>query len=124
MNRLQMGMKNASSIFQKVVERCIDGLPGTVAYQDDILIYASTEASLRKRLTFVKNKLDLSALMVKPFSSVEIGDNIQFLGYHISADGIKPDLRLVQKVQSIKSPTNIKVGTLCWFGEFLRPLYT
>jgi hypothetical protein len=124
MNRLQMGMKNAASIFQRVIEQCICGLPGTIAYQDDIFIFASTEASLRKRLTSVRNKLAEKGFTINTDKSVDFTDNISFLGFRISADGIKPDSRLVSKIMNIESPSTKRelehfIGVVNFFGRFI-----
>jgi hypothetical protein len=127
LNRLQMGMKNASSIFQKVIERCIQGLSGTIAYQDDILVFGSTEASLQKRLVAVQNKLQEQGFTVNRSKCVDMTDKISFLGFEISAQGIKPDMNLVRKILAIKSPANLKevqhfVGMVNFFRRFLPDL--
>ena len=55
--RLQQGLKNAAAIFQQSIEEVLKGLPGCVAYQDDILLYGVTEAELKKRYNAVMERL-------------------------------------------------------------------
>ena len=40
--RLQMGMKNASAIFQRTMETILSDLKGVLIYQDDVAIFAPT----------------------------------------------------------------------------------
>ena len=46
LDRLQMGMKNASVIFQRTMEQIMSDLKGVLIYQDDVLIYAANKDSL------------------------------------------------------------------------------
>ena len=49
-NRLQMGMKNSSAIFQKCMEQLLKGVPGVIVYQDDVMLCAESDRQLKKRL--------------------------------------------------------------------------
>ena len=125
LNRLQMGMKNAASIFQKVIEKCISGLPGTVAYQDDILVFGCTEASLRKWLVAVQNKLEEQGFTINPDKYVDVANKVSFLGFEISPSGIRLDRDLVKKILAIKPPNNIKeveqfTGMVIFFDGLYR----
>ena len=48
-NRLQMGMKNSSAIFQRCMESVLKGIEGVVIYQDDIMTCAESPRQLKKR---------------------------------------------------------------------------
>ena len=58
MTRLPKGMKNSSSIFQRVIETILKNIPGVIVYQDDVLIYASTSDSLAKRVSSVLQRME------------------------------------------------------------------
>ena len=45
-NRLPFGVSSAPAIFQKVMESLLKGIPGVVAYLDDILITGKTDKDL------------------------------------------------------------------------------
>ena len=64
--RLQMGMKNSSSIFQQVIEKIVSGLKGVIPFQDDILIHAVTADSLYKRLNAVLERFKQRRLSINP----------------------------------------------------------
>jgi hypothetical protein len=57
LNRLQMGMKNASAIFQRCVEQVLKGIQNVIVYQDDIMLFADSATQLKKRLSEVKKRL-------------------------------------------------------------------
>ena len=105
-NRLQMGMKNSSAIFQRAMESALADLKGILIYQDDVLVYAENQESLHKRLEAVKTRLKEKKITINKEKSVEYVDEISFLGFRISARGIEPDPKLVDKVKQISAPTN------------------
>jgi len=76
--RLQMGMKNSAAIFQKAMETILNGLPGILCYQDDILVYAETQASLKKRLNALHNRLQEKNVTVNFEKCVELNSKVTF----------------------------------------------
>ena len=95
-----MGMKNSSAIFQRAMESILSGLKGVIlhVYLDDVIVFAENEDSLNKRLNAVKAKLRDKWVTVNGEKSVALSDKISFLGFCISADGIRSDIRLVDKI--------------------------
>ena len=55
--RLPFGVHSASEVFQHKVAQVIDGQPGVINYQDDILIWSATEKEHRERLDYVMDKI-------------------------------------------------------------------
>ena len=49
-NRSQMGMKNASVIFQRCMENILKGIQGVIVYQDDVMLCADSGGQLKRRL--------------------------------------------------------------------------
>ena len=48
-----MVMKNSLVIFQKAMETILSGLEGIIIYEDDVLVFAEDDASLKERLNMV-----------------------------------------------------------------------
>ena len=46
-NRLQLGMKNSSSIFQRTMEDILADIKGILIYQDDILVFGENDEALK-----------------------------------------------------------------------------
>ena len=123
-NRLQMGMKNSSCIFQRVMETILKDLKGILIYQDDIAVFAENELSLNKRLNSVKKRLQEKGISLNEAKCIERVDEISFLGFNVSATGIRPDEKLVARVKSISKPKNVKqveayIGLVNFFGRLI-----
>ena len=122
--RLQQGLKNAAAIFQQAMEQMLKGLSGVVAYQDDILVHGSTEAELRKRFNAVKERLQAKNFTIIEANCVSFSETLSFLGYKISAKGIKPDAKHVRKILELQPPKNAKevesfIGLVNYFGRMI-----
>ena len=107
-NRLQMGLKNSSAIFQHCMESILAGIVGVKIYQDDILIYAPSLSKLRSREHAVMNRLKAAKVSVNEHKSIQRVDTIDFLGFNISADGIRPSSSLLSALRSAMRPQNRK----------------
>ena len=122
--RLQMGMKNASAIFQRTMEQILVDIKGVLIYQDDVLIYAANKESLTKRMNAVRKRLSEKCVTINEAKSVKYLDEVVFLGFKLSSRGIEPDTQLVQKIVDMKAPTNKKeveafVGLVNYFGRLI-----
>ena len=85
MYRLPRGFKNSSSIFQSWIESTLKRIKGVLIFQDDLLVYGTTEEQYEKRMLGVKSQLCEKNFTLngrktnaKPVSSVS------FLDYSVS----------------------------------------
>ena len=123
-NRLQMGMKNSACIFQRVMEAILKDLKGILICQDDIAVFAENELSLNKRLAAVRQRLKEKGITLNENKCIERADEISFLGFNVSAMGIRPDEKLVSRVKAIAKPKNVKqfesfIGLVNFFGRLI-----
>lgn len=135
LNRLQMGMKNASAIFQRCIEQVLKGIHNVIVYQDDVMVFASSTSQLKKVLDQVKKRLREHDVTVNAEKCIECTDTLKFLGHVFSDKGIKPDSSLVNKINSTKVPENCKqlsrfLGMAQYYSKFIpsfseicHPLY-
>uniref|UniRef100_A0A7I5EEE1 Reverse transcriptase domain-containing protein n=1 Tax=Haemonchus contortus TaxID=6289 RepID=A0A7I5EEE1_HAECO len=49
-NRLPFGVKSAPAIFRQIMDTILAGLPGVVAYLDDVIVVGRTEEEHRRNL--------------------------------------------------------------------------
>ena len=124
LNRLQMGMKNASAIFQRCVELVLKGIQNVIVYQDDIMIFADSATQLKKRLIEVKKRLREHNFTLNDDKCIQCTDSLSFLGYIFSKDGLKPDESLVTKITETNVPKNHKelsrfLGMVTYFAKFI-----
>ena len=87
--RLMMGLRNSAAIFQDVMENVVlKGLSNVVAYQDDLIIFAKTECSLRKHFNTVMERLKSKGVTVNIDKTVTCTKQIEFLGRIVTSEGI------------------------------------
>ncbi len=122
--RLQMGMKNASAIFQRTMEQILADIKGVLIYQDDVLVFGPNTEALEKRLAAVKTRLREKNVTLNESKCIEYADEVTYLGFRISAKGILPDTSLVNAIMQIKTPTTKSevesfVGLVNFFGRLI-----
>jgi len=125
LNRLQMGLKNASAIFQRCLESILKGLPGVIVYQDDVMIFSTTNTQLKKRIKAVLARLRERNVTINSEKCVHCTESLKFLGFIFSSNGIKTDPNLVEKIKEIPAPTNVKelesfLGLINYYGRFIQ----
>ena len=64
-NRLPFGISAAPSIFQRIMENVLQGIPNTCIYLDDILVTGETQESHLANLEAVLSKLQSAGLRLK-----------------------------------------------------------
>ena len=106
--RLPMGLKSAASAFQKMIAQILAGLDGVVSYQDDLLIFASSQQQHDSRLCAVLQRLLKYDLRLN-FDKCKISaDRVLFLGHYVSAKGLEPSPENVSAVVNFSTPTDVK----------------
>ena len=123
-NRLQMGMKNASAIFQRCIEQILRDIPGIIVYQDDVMLCAESQTQLKKRLSAIKSRLRDHCVSINDAKCIESADELKFLGFIFSNNSIKPDPELTCKIRETKIPQNDKelasfLGLVNYYGRFI-----
>ena len=103
-NRLPFGVKTASCIFQRIIENICKGLEGILAYQDDILVYAKDASELKIRSEALLKRLNKRNVQINWSKSIRSLESVTFLGHTVSAEGIEPDKKLVNKILNISPP--------------------
>ena len=135
LNRLQMGMKNASAIFQRCIEQVLKGIQNVIIYQDDLMVFAENATQLKKRVTDVKKRLREHSVTINAEKCIQCTDSLSFLGYVFSEEGMKPDMSLVCKINETAIPStkeelsrflrmlNFFAKFIPSFSEVCAPLY-
>ena len=105
-NRLPMGVCIAPDVFQEKMNNLFNELESVRCYIDDLLVI--THGSYEKHLEELEKVfvlLEDAGLKCKFGKCFFCQDEIEYLGYIITRDGIKPNPKKVQAILDIQRPT-------------------
>jgi hypothetical protein len=103
--RLSMGIKIASDVFQNVMSKLVQDMEYVKTYLDDLLIL--TNSSFKDhlvKLEMVLARLSTAGMRVNISKSKFFVEQIEYLGYWITRQGIQPIRNKVEAILNIKAP--------------------
>ena len=104
--RMPFGLRNAAQTFQRFIDQVLRGLPFSYAYLDDLLIASSTPEEHQHHLRAVLARLQEHGVIINPAKCILGKDQLEFLGHHVDADGIRPLESKVQAIRDFPKPTS------------------
>jgi hypothetical protein len=123
--QLPMGIAGTPDIFQGKMLELIESLEYVRAYLDDLLCISklSLDDHLEK-LAEVLRRLCNAGLKVNAAKLTFCALEIEYLGYLLTRDGIKPQSSKVQIILAIKAPTGVKhFGHILGMVQYYRDLW-
>lgn len=133
--RMPFGLKNAGQAFQRLMDTVLHGLSFIFVYLDDILVFSHSEVEHKDHLRQVFGRLKEHGLIISP-TKCEFGvSEIDFLGHHVSRNGVVPLQKKVQAVIDFPKPATVKglqefLGMVNFYHRFvphcaavMRPLH-
>jgi hypothetical protein len=107
--RLPMGIAGSPDIFQGKMSELMESLEFVRAYLDNLpcISKLSLEDHLKK-LEVVLRQLRVAGLKVNAAKLTLCALEIEYLGYVLTRDGIKPQSNKVQAILAIKPPTGVR----------------
>jgi len=107
--RLSMGYAGSADIFQAEMMKLMEALEYVRAYIDDLLVITrvTLEDHLEK-LREVLRRLRRAGLKVNAAKSFFSTHKIEYLGYILTREGIKPQPKKVQAILALNLPYNVK----------------
>ena len=108
--RMPFGLTNAPATFQRLMNRLFTGDEWrfVYVYLDDILIVSSDMEEHLGHVGKVLKRLDEAGLRLRPGKCAFAQQEIDYLGYTLSALGVRPNNKKVQAIQEFPRPTNAK----------------
>ena len=105
---MAMGLKNASSTFQKMMELILAGLDtkSCLVYLDDVILFNRTEEEHLATLQEVLLRIRQAGLKLKAQKCRFARKEVTFLGHLASKEGIRPDPHNVDKVLAWPQPSS------------------
>ena len=127
--RLPFGISSAPEIFQKQIQRIIEGIPGVLCQTDDILVYGSTIESHDDNVRKVLRRLESKGVTLNG-AKCQVGiTSVTFLGHRIDDTGIHPGKSKVEAIDGFSTPSNVTelkrfLGLVNYLGKFVPDLAT
>lgn len=107
--RLPMGVACSPDIFQSKMNSLFHDLEYVRAYLDDLLlITAGTFEDHLEKLDTVLQRLRDAGLQVNAAKCSFAAEEVEYLGYTLSREGIKPQVSKVNAILALQPPKNVK----------------
>lgn len=127
--RLPQGITSDPEIFQRTVENILKDQPHSVCFFDDILIFSDNEKDHEVHLESTKKTLREAGFKLNR-QKCEFGkEEIEFLGYKISGEGIRIDPAKISAIIEMPDPTEVSelrrfIGMVNFLGRHIPNLST
>jgi transposase InsO family protein/predicted aspartyl protease len=126
-NVMSMGLCNAGSTFERLMEHVLGGLQWRVClvYLDDIIVYATTFDGHLARLKTVLGRLRTAGLKLKAKKCSLFQRKVLFLGHVVSEQGVGTDPTKIEVIQSWPTPTTLTevrgfIGLCSYYRRYIR----
>lgn len=104
---MTFGLRNASQTFQRFVNQALGDLDFAFAYIDDILVASNSESEHREHLSTVFQRLEKAGLKLNVNKCIFGVPRIEFLGYTIDNQGIRPIAEKVKAISEFPKPKTV-----------------
>lgn len=125
--RMPFGLKNAPAIFQRAIDDVLREHIGKICYVyiDDVIIFGKSLDEVLKNLEIILKALNNANLKIQLDKSEFLHKEIEFLGYVITADGLKPNIKKIEAIEKYPEPTTIKelrsfLGMMGYYRRFVK----
>ena len=126
-SKLAFGVKSATGVFQKAIEKKLKGLKNTVVRADNILVGGRDEVDLLKILCGVFVVIQGNGLKLNKEKCLFLQYEIFYLGHKINKWGLSSIPEKLDAILNAPTPTNVSelkalLGMLNYFHKFSNKL--
>ena len=129
--RLPFRLASAPAIFQRMMDKVLQGLTGVSCYIDDIFVSGENVAAHNLLLEEVFTRLEKHGLRLKQEKCQFLLPKVQYmyLGHEISREGIRPLLTEIDAITKAPIPHNVQQTRsfqcfVNYYGKFIPNLST
>jgi len=104
-----MGLLGCPASFQRLMEMVLRNIKQCIVYIDDLLIHSATHEEHLKVLQEVLERLETNNLKINLDKCIFGNTSVNYLGFVLTPQGIKPGKNKLQAIIDSKPPTDIKM---------------
>lgn len=126
-NMLPMGLVNSPATFQRLIDLCFRPLINKclVAYIDDLNVYSNNYYEHLHHLKQVFDCIKLANLKLNPEKCYFFKEQLNFLGYIVTKNGIQTDPAKIQKIIDYPIPKTVTqirsfLGLASYYRRFIK----
>ena len=130
-NVMPFGLSNSGASYQRMMDICLSGLrtDKVLSYMDDIVVFSTTFDEHVRDLKAVFECLRTANVTLKASKCVFAAQKVEFLGFELSVDGIKPQKRLTNAINQLPHPESKKelrrfLGMAGFYRTFIKDFAT
>ncbi|KAK0416768.1 hypothetical protein QR680_012674 [Steinernema hermaphroditum] len=121
-------VKPTTGIFQQIMDNMLIGIPGSLAYLDDIIVTGVDKSDHLKNLEFVLQRIQDYGLRLRLEKCRFLLPEVKYLGMVVNARSITTDKTKIEAILKMPSPENVQqarslLGTVNYYGRFLSGLH-
>ena len=103
-----MGLSGAPASFARMIDFVTRGILHCVTYIDDLLVHTKTHSGQRETLRKVFLRFRKYNLKLNIKKSILAASELEYLGYHLSQEGVSPGLEKLGAMRQFPEPDSIK----------------
>lgn len=125
-NRMPFGLANAPANFMRMINLVLSSARDIAsAYMDDIIIPSNSIEEGLSKLEKVLQLLSNAGLTLKLSKCYFFSKSVDYLGFELSKEGIRPGTRKIQSVKEFPEPCNLHtvrqfIGLCSFFRRFIK----
>ena len=104
-----MGLLGCPASFQRLMEATMEGISKVIVYIDDLLIHSSSHQEQLLILDSVMERLASNGLKINLDKCVFGNQEVSYLGFTLTPNGISPGKDKLQAIRDAKAPTDLKM---------------
>ncbi|GFU32587.1 retrovirus-related Pol polyprotein from transposon opus [Trichonephila clavipes] len=124
-NTMSFGLRNAPLTFQRFISEVLYGLDFVIPYLDDVLVASSSEEEHSEHLKIVFERFQQYGLRINISKSVMGADQVEYLGFMITAEDSSPLPEIIEAISNYKLPETIHdlrtfLGIINFYRKYLK----
>ena len=125
--KLPFGSSSAPELFQRRMNKLLEGLDGVLCHMNDVLIFGHNQSEHNTHLLAVLKRLDTAGTTLNVVKCMLGKESVRFLGYIIDKSGIRADRENTSAILQMEPPKAVTelrrfMGMVNQLGKFSSTL--